>query len=137
MLTENQSTIVKKSWRLLRDIDSALLGDVFYSRLFMAHPELRALFKGPLEEQYKKLIDTLSFLVSQLHRLDEVADDVAALGQRHVQYGVKPQHYDSVGEALLWTLQNGLGRDWNEATAQAWAAVYSVIAQKMQEPVTT
>ncbi|QHV96668.1 globin domain-containing protein [Spirosoma endbachense] len=103
MLSEKQIAIVKKSWRLLRDIDPALLGDVFYSRRFMAHPELRPLFKGPLETQYTKFIDTLSFLVSQLHRLDEFTRDVAVMGQRHVQYGVKPSHYDDVGEALLWT----------------------------------
>ena len=120
---------------MLRDIDPALLGDVFYSRLFITHPELKALFKGPMEIQYKKFIDTLGFLVSQLHRLDELSSDVAALGQRHAQYGVKSQHYNSVGEALLWTLQMGLGRDWNEDTGQAWAAVYGVIAQKMQEPI--
>ena len=137
MLSEKQIAIVKKSWRLLRDIDPALLGDVFYNRLFMAHPELRSLFKGPLEAQYKKFIDTLSFLVSQLHRLDEFTSEVAVMGQRHVQYGVKPHHYDSVGDALLWTLQSGLGRDWNEDIAQAWSTVYAIIAQKMQEPVAT
>ncbi|GAB3558129.1 globin domain-containing protein [Spirosoma fluminis] len=137
MLSEKQIATVKKSWRLLRDIDPALLGDVFYSRLFMAHPELRPLFKGPLEAQYKKFIDTLSFLVSQLHRFDEFTREVELVGQRHKQYGVKPDHYDAVGEALLWTLQSGLGRDWNENIAQAWANLYSTIAQKMQEPITT
>lgn len=135
MITKAQLNAVKKSWRLLRDIDPALLGDVFYSRLFMAHPELKALFKGPMEAQYKKFIDTLSLLVSQLHRLNELSSDVAVLGQRHVQYGVKSQHYDAVGEALLWTLQTGLGRDWHDDTAKAWATLYDVIAQKMQEPV--
>lgn len=137
MLSEKQIAIVKKSWRLLRDIEPVLLGDVFYSRLFMSHPELRPLFKGPLEAQYKKFIDTISFLVSQLHRLDEFTHEVAVMGQLHVQYGVKPAHYDAVGEALLWTLQTGLGRDWNENIALAWANLYSSIAQKMQEPVTT
>ncbi|GAB3945127.1 globin family protein [Spirosoma harenae] len=137
MLSENQLSIIKKSWRLLRDIDPALLGDVFYSRLFMAHPELRPLFKGPLDVQYKKFIDTLSFLVSQLHRLDEFTHEVELLGQRHRQYGVKADQYDAVGEALLWTLQSGLGRDWDEAIAQAWVNLYNIIAQKMQEPVTT
>ncbi|GAB4014407.1 globin domain-containing protein [Spirosoma koreense] len=137
MLSENQLATVKKSWRLLRDVDPALLGDVFYSRLFMTHPELRALFKGPLEAQYTKFIDTLSFLVSQLHRLDEFTREVELVGQRHKQYGVKADHYDAVGESLLWTLQSGLGRDWSEDVAEAWTTLYTIIAQKMQEPVTT
>jgi hemoglobin-like flavoprotein len=137
MLSENKLSTIKKSWRLLRGIDPALLGDVFYSRLFLAHPELRPLFNGPMDVQYKKFIDMLSYLVSQLHRLDEFTIDVAIMGQRHKQYGVKPDHYDAVEEALLWTLQTGLGRDWNEEIAQAWNTVYGIIAQKMQEPVTT
>ncbi|GAB3800792.1 hypothetical protein GCM10028819_26800 [Spirosoma humi] len=137
MLSEIQISIIKKSWRLLRDIDPALLGDVFYSRLFIAHPELRPLFKGSLEAQYTKFIDTLSFLVSQLHRLDEFTREVELMGQRHKQYGVKADHYNAVGEALLWTLQSGLGRDWSEDIAKAWITLYNSIAQKMQEPVTT
>ncbi|GAB3999934.1 hypothetical protein GCM10028807_51570 [Spirosoma daeguense] len=130
-MTEQQIDTVKKSWRLLRGIDPVLLGDVFYSRLFVSHPELRVLFKGSMETQSKKLIDMLSYLVGQLHRFDELSDEVASLGQRHVQYGVKPPHYESVGQALLWTLEKGLGRDWNDNVAQAWAAMYGLITQKM------
>ncbi|WP_461076430.1 globin domain-containing protein [Spirosoma flavus] len=130
-MSDQEISTVKKTWRLLREIDPVLLGDVFYSRLFMSNPELRVLFKSPIETQSRKLIDMLGYLISQLHRFDEVTDDVVALGQRHVQYGAKPQHYEAVRKALLWTLEKGLGRDWNDNVAQAWSAIFGIITQKM------
>jgi hemoglobin-like flavoprotein len=134
IMTEEQKGLVKKTWQVLRNIDPVLLGDVFYSRLFIQYPELKLLFKEPLESQYKKLIAMLGFVASHVDRLDELAPEIEALGKRHVHYGVKPAHYGAVGEALLWTLQTGLGRDWTQEIAQAWAAFYGAIAQKMQEP---
>ena len=131
MMTGEQIRLVKKTWRLLRDVDPVLLGDVFYGRLFMEYPMLRSLFKSPMEEQYKKLIDTISIVVARLESLDELTPAIQELAQRHVNYGVKPEHYDVVGAALLWTLEKGLGRDWTPAVAQAWTICYQALSATM------
>ncbi|WP_266364818.1 globin domain-containing protein [Tellurirhabdus rosea] len=115
----------------MREIDPKLLGNVFYSRLFLEAPELRSLFKPDMEPQYKKLLDMLSYVVVRLDRLDTVLDDVGALAERHTGYGVKPEHYELVGRALLWTLQTGLDRDWNPEVAEAWTAFYTAVATEM------
>lgn len=122
---------------MLRDVDPALLGDVFYSRLFIEHPSLRSLFKSSMEEQYKKLIDTISVLVARLEHLDELTADIQALAQRHVAYGVKPEYYDAVGSALLWTLQKGLGRDWTPAAEEAWTRCYQILSETMLSGAST
>ena len=130
-MTERQIILVKNSWKIFRDIDPLLIGDVFYSRLFQEHPELKRMFPKNMEEQYKKLIDMLSIVVSRLERLDELTTDIAALAQRHAAYGVKPFHYQVVGKALLWTLQQGLGKDWEADVSDAWLTCYNILSDTM------
>ena len=130
-MTQEQIILIKKSWRLLRNIDPQIVGDTFYSKLFADNRSLRKMFPTDMEQQYKKLIDMLSAIVMRLDNLEELTDDIAALAQRHVQYGVKPLHYNLVGNALLWTLQQGLGKDWNKETSKAWATCYTLLANTM------
>jgi hemoglobin-like flavoprotein len=74
----------------------------------------------------------LSVAISGLDDLDKLIPIVETLGRRHAGYGVKDEHYDSVGAALLWTLQQGLGAAWNPETAAAWAEVYGVLSGVMR-----
>ena len=111
-------------------MDPVLVGDVFYSRLFLRNPELRSLFRSDMRSQYRKLIDMLGILTARLDRLDALAEEMAVLAARHVSYGVKPEHYGMVGEALLWTLQQGFGRDWTPELEEAWVSCYQVLADK-------
>ena len=130
-MTQQQIIIVKKSWSIFRGIDPLLIGEVFYSRLFQEEPALKKMFPANMQQQYQKIIDMLSLMVARLERMDELKTEMAALGSRHVGYGVKERHYAVVGNALLWTLQQGLGRDWNEATKEAWTLCYEMISQAM------
>ena len=93
------------------------------------------MFPKNMDEQYQKLIDTLSVVVARLEQLEDLQADIAALAKRHEGYGVKPKHYPMVGEALLWTLERGLGNDWNEETAEAWKACYGALSEAMQGAV--
>jgi nitric oxide dioxygenase len=56
---------------------------------------------------------------------------VRDLGRRHAHYGVEPEHYATVGAALIWTLEQGLGPDFTLATRRAWIAAYSLLAWTM------
>ncbi|MCB0706730.1 MAG: hypothetical protein KDC34_15550 [Saprospiraceae bacterium] len=130
-MNATQINLVKKSWRLLRLVPPELVADTFYSKLFFEHPELRRMFPKQMDEQNKKLIDMLSSMVVRLDDLATLQQDLRDLATRHVGYGVLPKHYAMVGEALLWTLETGLGNDWNEATAEAWTNCYSLITDQM------
>ena len=130
-MTEAEIRLVKQSWRTLRAIDPAIVGDLFYSKLFMANPSLRNMFPKKMNDQYNKLMDMLSVIIARLDRMDELKDDIAAMARRHVQYGVRPAHYKLVGNALLWTLRQGLGQDWTLDVEQAWTKCYSNLADTM------
>lgn len=130
-MTTEQIVLVKKTWKVFRGISPETVGDLFYSKLFADNPSLRKMFPTNMQQQYQKLIDMLNVVIIRLDKLDELSEEIAAMAQRHVQYGVRPAHYKLVGTALLWTLQKGLGTDWNEDVKTAWATCYKILADTM------
>lgn len=130
-MTKDQILVVKQTWKIFREINPTVIGDVFYSKLFVEAPQVKHLFKTPRQEQSKKLIEMINLITARLERLDELTQEIKQLAVRHVGYGVKPSHYKSVGAALLWTLQQGLGKDWNKETQEAWEACYKVLSDTM------
>ena len=108
-----------------------LAAALFYGRLFEIAPEVKPLFKGDMAEQGRKLMATLAVVVNGLANLDTVLPAASALARRHTDYGVKPGHYAPVGEALLWTLERGLGAGWTQELAAAWVAAYTTLSQFM------
>jgi hemoglobin-like flavoprotein len=101
---------------------------LFYGRLFEIAPQVKPLFTGDMDEQGRKLMATLALVVNGLDRLDTLLPAASALAKRHVDYGVKPEDYAVVGEALLWTLERGLGAGWTPETAQAWQDAYRLLS---------
>ena len=131
MLTEHEMTLIKKSWSTFRHIDPLVVGDAFYSKLFFDKPALRKMFPREMDAQYKKLLDMLNTIVMRLDKLDELTEEIVAMARRHEGYGVKPEHYEPVGEALLWTLKAGLGSEWNEELKNAWIKCYGILSNAM------
>jgi nitric oxide dioxygenase len=130
-LTLEQIQLVKSSWGPFRRIDPKLVGDVFYSKLFMEHPGLRRLFPKDMDEQYQKLLAMVNLIVGRLNQLDKLTDDISSMARRHVSYGVKAEHYAAVGNALLWTLEQGMGKDWIPEVQQAWMSCYTILSDTM------
>jgi hemoglobin-like flavoprotein len=123
---------VADTWKQVAPIaDTA--ANLFYSRLFEIDPSTRKLFRATdMAAQRKKLLQTLSFVINGLDRLDLLVSKVEDLGRRHAGYGVTDAHYESVGAALLWTLEQGLGRAWTPAVASAWTEVYGMLSGIMR-----
>ncbi|MEO1449244.1 MAG: globin family protein [Bacteroidota bacterium] len=132
-MTSQQILLVRNSWPQIQLIRE-LAGKLFYERLFELNPSLRPMFSEDIEPQTRKLMTTLQHVVSHLNRLEELLPQVRAMGQRHEDYGVKPEHYAPVGEALLWTLERGLGSAWTPELAEAWTAAYTILAEAMTNP---
>lgn len=106
---------------------------LFYGKLFELDPTLKPMFKGDITEQGAKLMKMIGMAVNSLNNLDALVPVVQDLGTRHVDYGVKDKHYDTVGEALIWTLGEGLGEDFTDAVKAAWIETYTVLATVMKE----
>jgi hemoglobin-like flavoprotein len=105
---------------------------LFYDRLFTLAPEVKPLFRQPIEEQGRKLMQTIGVAVAQLDNLATLLPAVQALGRRHAHYGVNAGYYDTVGAALLWTLEQGLGDAFTPEVKAAWAEVYTLLAETMK-----
>jgi hemoglobin-like flavoprotein len=130
-MTPESIKLVQDSFKKVVPIaDTA--ADLFYDRLFTIAPELRHMFPGDLKEQKKKLISILAVAVNNLHRFEQIRPAVEDLGRRHVAYGVTDEHYKPVGQALLWTLEQGLGDAFTPELKAAWTRTYLTIADTMK-----
>jgi hemoglobin-like flavoprotein len=130
MVTDVQRKRVQSTFAAIVPIadDAAML---FYQRLFEIAPELRPMFRGDMTEQRKKLMQMFTAAVKGL-RLEQLVPVVEDLGRRHAGYGVEDRPYDTVGAALLWTLEMGLGAAFTADVKDAWATVYGVLATTMK-----
>jgi len=131
-LSSEHKQLVANSWKKLDPIAEQAAA-MFYQRLFELNPEARKLFKVDIKTQGQRLMEMIGGAVSNLDNLETVLPEIKASGVRHKAYGVKPEDYDTVAAALLWTLEKGLGEDFNDDTRTAWVEVYTIVAQAMQD----
>ncbi len=133
-MTIRQITLVQESFDLVAKIPAEVVGELFYNHLFEISPEVKPLFgNAQMPEQSRKLITMLAYVIGKLDKLDSIMEEVAKLAQRHVKYGVTPEQYQPVGTALLWTLEKGLGSNWNEELGEAWTLCYVTLSGAMIE----
>jgi len=143
VFTDNEKKAILGSWRLVVPIaDTA--ADLFYKRLFELRPDYRRLFPDEMSGQKRKLIKMLAFIVKSLDWFeDQWRDDVApnedlmlvvlAMGRRHTAlYRIPDESYGVVGEALIWTLDYGLGDAFTPPVKGAWIRLYTYLATAMR-----
>ncbi len=132
-MTPQQADDVRRTWAMVAPIaDQAAI--LFYDRLFEIAPETRPLFRRTdMAAQRATLMGTLALVVKGLDQLDRLVPAVENLGRRHAGYGVVAEHYGSVGAALLWTLERGLGPEFTPSVRDAWTTAYGILATVMQD----
>jgi len=143
VLNDAEKKLVLNSWRLVVPIKDTA-ADLFYRRLFELKPSYQQLFKNDMATQKRKLIAMLAFIVKSLDWPDSawrdtVAEEddlflvVLALGRRHSElYSVPDAAYAAVGEALLWTLDYGLGKEFTGPVRAAWTKLYGLVSTAMK-----
>jgi hemoglobin-like flavoprotein len=130
-MTPRQIDLIRASWSAVEPV-AHRTATLFYYQLFELDPTLERLFrKADMAKQRKVLMQTLAVVVKNLDRLDTIVPAVEALGRRHAGYGVRAEHYETVGVALLWTLEQGLGQSFTDAHAAAWGDAYAILADTM------
>jgi hemoglobin-like flavoprotein len=130
-MTPEHTALVQRTFaELLPMADTAAV--LFYERLFVLDPTLQPLFHGDMREQGRKLMAMLQTVVGGLRRLEALVPMVQQLGVRHRGYGVTDAHYATVGAALLWTLEQGLGERFTPEVQAAWTSAYTVLADTMR-----
>ena len=131
-LDANQIKLVQSSWSKVLPI-SEKAAELFYNRLFEIDPSTKVLFKGDMKEQGRKLMEMITAAVNGLNDLDGLVPVVQDLGRRHGGYGVQEKHYGSVGSALLWTLDQGLGDAFTTEVRNAWTETYALLSGVMKD----
>lgn len=143
MLNDAEKKLIQNSWRLVIPIKDTA-ADLFYRRLFELKPSYQQLFKGDMASQKRKLVAMLAFIVRSLDWPDAAWRDIVAeeddlflvvlaLGRRHSElYHIPDAAYATVGEALLWTLDYGLGKEFTAPVRAAWTKVYGLVATAMK-----
>jgi hemoglobin-like flavoprotein len=133
----NQDTerLIRESWLQLfpRRLPTA---QRFYERLFEIDPTAKALFDGkPMHVQHEKFVHTIDTLVQMLDFPADIIGELQALAHRHVDYGVTLEQYATVGTALLWALERGMGNGWTPDVQRAWLELYLLIEGVMKRAV--
>jgi hemoglobin-like flavoprotein len=135
-MTPKQVELVQSTWKMVLPI-SDTAAELFYGKLFDADPALKALFKGDMKAQGRKLMQMIGTAVNGLANLGSIVPAVQDLGRRHVKYGVKDKDYDTVAGALVWTLGQGLGEKFTPEVKDAWVAAYTILAKTMKDAAAT
>jgi hemoglobin-like flavoprotein len=131
-MTPHQIELVQSTFRTVQPM-AATAADIFYKRLFEIEPAANALFKGNMREQGRKLMQVLAVAVGGLSNLPTLVPIVQQLGVRHVGYGVRAEHYESVRQALLWMLALTLQDAYTDEVRSAWITAYVMLAGVMKE----
>ena len=132
-LTAEQVNIIRDTWRSIGPI-SNMVPQIFYDRLFEIDPSTKPLFtKTNMPGQHVKLMEALELVAENANDLDSLTPALEDLGRRHVRYGVEDKHYDSVGAALMWTLERGFGAAFTHEVRQAWLLAYQFVSGTMRQ----
>ena len=129
-MTPQQVALVRQSFAQVVPIREQAAA-LFYDRLFVIDESTRPLFRGDMKSQGAKLMAAIGAIVKSLDRIETMLDDLRALARRHDRYGVREEHYASVGAVLLWTLEQGLGADFTPEVREAWATAYGLLSGAM------
>ena len=129
-LSDKQIDLIQESFASLGHIHDET-ARYFYARLFELAPEVRPMFRHDIAEQRQKLMATLGSVVRGLRDMPALLGAAGDLARRHIGYGVMPEHYAPVGQALIDTLELALDDDFTPETRAAWASAYSALAGAM------
>jgi hemoglobin-like flavoprotein len=127
-MTPETERLVRDSWTRFEPV-AVQSAEFFYEKLFELDPEARRLFaRTNMEAQGRKVMQMFAEIVRTLDQPEALVSEVADLGRRHVHYGVRDSQYDSVGIALLWTLERGLGSGFTAEVRSAWTEAYLLLS---------
>lgn len=123
---------IRRSWAMAAASED-VVGRIFYRTLFEIAPHARSLFSGDMDEQSRKLMQTMNWIVDHLDAPELLQPRAESLAVRHLRYGVEADQYALVGQALIDTLQKGLGDDFDAEDAAAWGRVYGTLSKMMTD----
>ncbi len=130
-MNERQIQLLRQSFALIEP-QASIAALVFYRNLFTLDPSLRALFHTDIEIQGRKLMEALGFTVATLENPKALLPELEAMGRRHLTYGVRDEHYDTVLHAMMLTLEQALGQAFTPEVRTVWSSALGLVAETMK-----
>jgi hemoglobin-like flavoprotein len=107
------------------------LADQFYRRFFELAPDAQGLFRGGMERQHLKLMDTFAAIVGALDKREMFQSIISHSGRQHAQFGAKPLHFAAFGDALIWSMEQQFGAAFTLEMKEAWITLYGAVQSEM------
>lgn len=129
---------MKSDAQILRDtLELTLAADDsfpkrFYDRLFARHPEVIPMFhRNSPGAQRKMFAQKLTMIVDHVEDPAWLERELRTVAESHARYGVRPEMYAWIGEALIETLRDACDSDWSESAERAWRDAYAKIVESI------
>lgn len=135
LVTPTQIRLVQSGFGSILD-QARHVADDFYANLFRMDPSLRSLFAQDMRAQKRAFISVLALAIDSLDKIENLKPAIVELGRRHANYGIKPAHYDTAGNALMTTVGELMGKYWTDEMEEAWMAGYVMLAGIMKDAAT-
>eukprot|EP00899_Mesostigma_viride_P025230 jgi/Mesvir1/5892/Mv00664-RA.1 len=139
VFSEAEVRLINQSWAVIcNQVDSPMeFGMVFYDHLFKLAPEVAHLFSTQGCTQAMSFVLMFKHIVALLQHVPLLVESLEKCAHRHMQYGVLPQHFPIVGEALMRTLVEFLGGDkhLDISVARAWEHLWSIVSKIMLKEI--
>ncbi len=129
-ITEEQILLIRESWEKVKP-GAKQIGWNLYDKLFVKLPGVRHMFDADINQQACKLAAVVSFVVTKLHRLEDIFPDLRNIGLKHANYHIPLDWYDVVGQCLIDTVKEASGKSWNGQMEVAWFRLYNVLKEQV------
>ena len=130
-MTVDQVRLVRQTLDALRE-DAEPFALLFYGKLFELDPGARRLFHNDLAAQGRKVVDMLTWVAESLDDFEPMRARLAELGRKHAEFGVRPEQYQTLTAAMLWSIAQALGAGFDAPTRDAWRLAINAICAAMQ-----
>lgn len=127
-VSARQKQLVQQTLRQIAPL-AETASALFYMRLFELDPSLRAVFTPDLQVQSRKLLSMIAYNRDGLEYSETLILSLTQLGRRFAENGLIPSDYETIGNALLWTLARGLGAAFTAEVREAWEVVYGLLSE--------
>lgn len=106
---------------------------LFCLRLAELDSNLPTLFSGEAVVHGRQFWSVVEQWINGLATPQFTIPTMKALGQLHGRQGIRPSHYHTLGQALLWTIAQLQGEAFTPAVADAWTQAFYLLVGLMKE----
>jgi hemoglobin-like flavoprotein len=135
---------VTNSWDRLKMVPDYKnkAGELIFTRLFEIEPTARSLFGFVEKEELRsnpkfgfhanQMISMIDSAVALLGPdLEPLREDLNGLGKRHIAYGVKEQYLPVMEKAVVYAMDELLGKGFSRSDRDSWKDVFYFMVTEM------